>query len=88
MAELVNEYRSLLWGAVFMMIGGTYAFTFYSIGNLQRESDRTNLAMQLIDKDVRTIKDTQTRALVEREAQFKDIYRRVDELQARAAKGR
>ena len=86
MAELVNEYRNLLWGAVFMMIGGTYAFTFYSIGNLQKENDRTNLAVQLLDKDVRTIKDTQTRAIAEREAQFKDIYRRVDELQARARK--
>ena len=83
MTELVNEYRNLLWVAVFLIITGGYAFTGLALVSLQRDIGRNELAVQLLDKDMRTIKDTQTRALAEREAGFKDIYRRVDELQAK-----
>ena len=83
MAELVNEYRNLLWGATFLIVTGSYAFTGMALINLQRDITRNALAVQMLDRDMRVIKDTQTRALAEREAQFKDIYRRVDELQTR-----
>ena len=83
MAELVNEYRNLLWGAVFLIITGGYAFTGMALVSVQREIGRNALAIQILDRDVRAIKDVQIKALAEREAQFKDIYRRVDELQAR-----
>ena len=84
MGELVNEYRNLLWGAVFLIITGSYAFTGMALISLQRDISRNALAVQMLDRDVRAIKDTQTKALAENEAQHKDIYRRVDELQARA----
>ena len=83
MAELVNEYRNLLWAATFLIVTGSYAFTGMALINLQRDITRNALAVQMLDRDMRVIKDTQTRALAEREAQFKDIYRRVDELQTR-----
>ena len=83
MGELVNEYRNLLWGAVFLIITGSYAFTGLALLGLQRDITRNALAVQMLDRDMRTIKETQIKALAEREAQFKDIYRRVDELQAR-----
>lgn len=86
MAELVNEYRSLLWAAVFLIITGGYAFTGLALVWLQRDISRNILAIQTLDKDVRTIKDIQTRAIAEREAAHKDIYRRVDELQAKVRK--
>lgn len=86
MVDLVNEYRNLLWGAIFLIITGSYAFTGMALISVQRDIGRNALAIQILDRDVRGIKDIQTRALAEREAQFKDIYRRVDELQARIRK--
>ena len=86
MVDLVNEYRNLLWGAIFLIITGSYAFTGMALISVQRDTGRNALAIQILDRDVRGIKDIQTRALAEREAQFKDIYRRVDELQARIRK--
>ena len=79
MAELVNEYRSLLWGAVFLLIAGSYSFTMLGILYLSKQMDNSTAITNALSAEINLIRDRQTRAITGAEHEHKRLENEINQ---------
>jgi len=80
MADIINEYRNLLWGVIVLMIVGGYTFTGLSLVYLYAGINANTTRILLLDRDIREVRERQIKALVEREAINKEVFNELDRL--------
>ena len=80
MQELINEYRNLLWGAVFLLIAGSYSFTMLGILYLSKQADQTFAHTVALSNDINAIRDRQTRAIAIGEAEHKRLENEIERI--------
>ena len=88
MADLINEYRNLLWASVLIIVLGSYAFTTLALVYLQKGLNDNILAIQMVAQDARLIREKQIAVVGEANFIHKTLIDQMTEIRERVQRGK